>query len=174
MHNDLESLHALGILVRDIHLYNYLGGKLVDLSRAWTMYHICLDRSTALATQRARIEEPSKFEEMIDIWAFREGVEISKPGALVKWHSKQDADLGNDPRNLPILRAECTVSIVQNTIEAVGSLTSALLSHRPVLACRSNFGDHIEDDRSCDLQYFRKMEAEKMEKREKKRASAQA
>lgn len=98
MHNDLESLHALGILVRDIHLYNYLGGKLVDLSRAWTMYHICLDRSTALATQRARIEEPSKFEEMIDIWAFREGVEISKPGALVKWHSKQDADLGNDPR----------------------------------------------------------------------------
>lgn len=36
---DLEDLHRLGILVRDINIPNYLGGKLVDFSRAWTTPH---------------------------------------------------------------------------------------------------------------------------------------
>lgn len=98
MYTDLETLHALGILVRDIHLGNYLGGKLVDFSRAWTMYHICLDRSTPGSLHRARLEEPSKFEEMIDTWAFIEGKEIEKPAGLLKWHSEEDDDLGVDPR----------------------------------------------------------------------------
>ncbi|KAK4033642.1 kinetochore Sim4 complex subunit FTA2-domain-containing protein [Parachaetomium inaequale] len=39
----LKHLHSLGILVRDIHNGNYLRGKLVDFSRAWTMYHPCLE-----------------------------------------------------------------------------------------------------------------------------------
>lgn len=41
---DLKDIHALGIMVGDIHLGNYLGGKLVDFSLAWTMYHPGLDR----------------------------------------------------------------------------------------------------------------------------------
>lgn len=98
MYTDLESLHALGILVRDIHPGNYLGGKLVDFSQAWTMYHLCLDRSTPLAIRRARLEEPSKFEDMVDAWACCEGEKIRLPAALVRWHSKQDDDLGVDPR----------------------------------------------------------------------------
>ncbi|KAH8756245.1 kinetochore Sim4 complex subunit FTA2-domain-containing protein [Diaporthe sp. PMI_573] len=98
MYTDLETLHALGILVRDIHPGNYLGGKLVDFSRAWTMYHICLDRSTPGGLHRARLEEPSKFEEMIDMWAFIEGKEIEKPAGLLRWHSREDDDLGVDPR----------------------------------------------------------------------------
>ncbi|KAH6626065.1 kinetochore Sim4 complex subunit FTA2-domain-containing protein [Chaetomium sp. MPI-SDFR-AT-0129] len=36
---DLKSLHSLGIFVGDTHGGNYLGGKLVDFSRSWTMYH---------------------------------------------------------------------------------------------------------------------------------------
>lgn len=44
MWRDLEDLHALGILVRDIHMGNYIGGRLVDLSWAWTMYHPGLDQ----------------------------------------------------------------------------------------------------------------------------------
>jgi hypothetical protein len=36
MWEDLENLHELGILVRDIQAGNYMGGKLVDLSRSWT------------------------------------------------------------------------------------------------------------------------------------------
>ena len=40
---DLQALHSLGIFVMDTHLGNYMGGKLVDFSRAWTMYHPALD-----------------------------------------------------------------------------------------------------------------------------------
>lgn len=98
MYTDLEELHTLGILVRDIHLGNYIGGKLIDFSRAWTMYHICLDRSTRGGLRQARIEEPSQFEEMVDIWAFTERKQIEKPVGLLRWHSKEDGDLGVDPR----------------------------------------------------------------------------
>lgn len=42
MWRDLEDLHTFGILVRDIQFGNYIGGRLVDLSRAWTMYHLGL------------------------------------------------------------------------------------------------------------------------------------
>lgn len=38
----LEELHKLGVIVRDVHSGNYLGGKLIDFSRAFTMYHPCL------------------------------------------------------------------------------------------------------------------------------------
>ena len=40
---DLQALHSLGIFVMDTHLGNYMGGKLVDFSRAWTTYHPALD-----------------------------------------------------------------------------------------------------------------------------------
>ena len=40
---DLQALHSLGIFVMDTHLGNYMGGKLVDFSRAWTMYHPALE-----------------------------------------------------------------------------------------------------------------------------------
>lgn len=36
---DLEDLHRLGILVRDINVFNYMGGKLIDFGRAWTTPH---------------------------------------------------------------------------------------------------------------------------------------
>ncbi|KAG7291082.1 hypothetical protein NEMBOFW57_001092 [Staphylotrichum longicolle] len=36
---DLEDLHGLGILVRDINVFNYMGGKLIDFGRAWTTPH---------------------------------------------------------------------------------------------------------------------------------------
>ncbi|KAH6623928.1 kinetochore Sim4 complex subunit FTA2-domain-containing protein [Chaetomium tenue] len=39
MWSDLEALHAVGILVHDVHAYNYIGGKLIDFSRAWTTPH---------------------------------------------------------------------------------------------------------------------------------------
>jgi hypothetical protein len=39
MWKDLEDLHKLGILVRDIGVGNYMGGKLIDFSRAWVMPH---------------------------------------------------------------------------------------------------------------------------------------
>ncbi len=41
---DLQALHSLGIFANDTHHGNYMGGKLVDFSRAWTMYHPALDQ----------------------------------------------------------------------------------------------------------------------------------
>ncbi|KAK4033492.1 hypothetical protein C8A01DRAFT_40060 [Parachaetomium inaequale] len=43
MWRDLEDLHKLGILVRDIEIVNYLGGKLIDFSRSWTTPHPSLE-----------------------------------------------------------------------------------------------------------------------------------
>lgn len=112
MYADLEDLHALGILVRDIHEGNYLGGKLVDFSQAWTMYHPCLDRSTARGVYVRRESEPHKFEQMVDEWAAAEQVEIEKPAGLLKWHSGHESDFGIDPRAYPWqeeCRPECMV-----------------------------------------------------------------
>jgi hypothetical protein len=68
MWEDLKTLHTLGIVVRDIHMGNYLGGKLVDFSRAWTMYHPCLDGRYVygrglISLQRKDI---SRLEDMVD------------------------------------------------------------------------------------------------------------
>ncbi|KAK4243471.1 kinetochore Sim4 complex subunit FTA2-domain-containing protein [Corynascus novoguineensis] len=40
---DLEDLHRLGILVRDINPGNYIGGKLIDFSQSWTVPSPCFD-----------------------------------------------------------------------------------------------------------------------------------
>ena len=61
IYNDLEELHKLGILVRDLHPGNYLGGKLIDFSMAWTMYHICIDRVHPAQVKRVRLAESEKF-----------------------------------------------------------------------------------------------------------------
>ncbi|KAK4159408.1 kinetochore Sim4 complex subunit FTA2-domain-containing protein [Cladorrhinum sp. PSN259] len=39
MWEDLEALHGLGIVVRDINYFNYLEGKLIDFSRSRTAWH---------------------------------------------------------------------------------------------------------------------------------------
>lgn len=98
MYADLEELHKLGILVRDIHQGNYLGGKLVDFSMAWAMYHICIDRANVHGVRKHRMVEPYKFERMMDDWAHWSEVVIEKPEALLRWHSKKDEDFGFDPR----------------------------------------------------------------------------
>ncbi len=49
MWRDLQDLHRLGILVRDVRVGNYLGGKLIDFSRAWTAPHprfVFMDKKT--------------------------------------------------------------------------------------------------------------------------------
>lgn len=90
MYADLEKLHKLGILVRDIHQGNYLNGKLVDFSRAWTMYHPCLDRVTPLKIHNLRLDDPEKLENMIYQWAFNEEQNIEEfiPPALIEWHGR--------------------------------------------------------------------------------------
>ena len=39
MYEDLKTLHSLGMLVGDVHMGNYMNEKLINFSRAFTMYH---------------------------------------------------------------------------------------------------------------------------------------
>ncbi|KAK4147063.1 uncharacterized protein C8A04DRAFT_24854 [Dichotomopilus funicola] len=57
----LKSLHSLGIFVGDTHGGNYLGGKLVDFSRSWTMYH------PAMVQIQHNIREGMMSEELQDL-----------------------------------------------------------------------------------------------------------
>jgi hypothetical protein len=70
---DLEDLHSLGILVRDIGVGNYLGGKLIDFSRSWTMPHPCLEYIHPDTLCDVRQEEP-----------------LSLDGAIVDWGIEND------------------------------------------------------------------------------------
>ncbi|KAK4198120.1 kinetochore Sim4 complex subunit FTA2-domain-containing protein [Triangularia verruculosa] len=65
--SEVEELHKLGILVRDLHVRNYMNGKLVDFSRAWTMYHPCLDINPD-SLDWLRVEDPQELLEAISSW----------------------------------------------------------------------------------------------------------
>ncbi|KAK3896735.1 hypothetical protein C8A05DRAFT_39719 [Staphylotrichum tortipilum] len=60
---DLQALHSLGIFVRDTHAGNYMGAKLVDFSRAWTMYHPAMDQIAARTAQELLLGEVQKLIE---------------------------------------------------------------------------------------------------------------
>ncbi|KAK4683384.1 hypothetical protein QC764_0028890 [Podospora pseudoanserina] len=67
--DDLKEFRKLGILVRDITIHNYIGGKLIDFSRAWTVYHPLFDWTTdSHVTDHLEMEA----QELIDLlytWA---------------------------------------------------------------------------------------------------------
>lgn len=91
MYIDLKAFHELGILIRDLHPDNYLGGKLIDLSRAWTMYHPCLDRSASVVLKRLRAEECEQITETLGEFSS----EI--PEGSQDWFSGREEDLGFNP-----------------------------------------------------------------------------
>ncbi|KAH6851107.1 kinetochore Sim4 complex subunit FTA2-domain-containing protein [Chaetomium sp. MPI-CAGE-AT-0009] len=64
---DLKSLHSLGIFVRDTHGGNWLGGKLVDFSRSWTMYHPALVQIHDRTLQDLILEE---LQDLLDHYYF--------------------------------------------------------------------------------------------------------
>lgn len=85
MYEDIETFHSLGILIRDIHPGNYLGGKIIDFGRSWTMYHPCLDRIEGEDICQLRQEEPQGFEDMIIAWANVHETKIPIPKGLKQW-----------------------------------------------------------------------------------------
>ncbi|KAJ0114868.1 hypothetical protein J7T55_004610 [Diaporthe amygdali] len=85
MYDDIETLHSLSILIRDMHPGNYLGGKLIDFSRSWTMYHPGLDRISWHDICQLRREEPRDFEKMIVAWAYVHDTRIPIPKAIKEW-----------------------------------------------------------------------------------------
>ncbi|KAK2598481.1 hypothetical protein N8I77_011894 [Diaporthe amygdali] len=101
MWEDLDTLHSLGILVRDIHHANYLKGKLVDFSRAWTMYHPNLDLIPPVDYHDLRKTEVLDLEWLLyDFWRIEsesvpENFEL--PRGLLACTGWSD-DCGYDPR----------------------------------------------------------------------------
>ncbi|KAG8165983.1 hypothetical protein KVR01_004535 [Diaporthe batatas] len=85
MYEDMETLHSLGILIRDINPKNYLGGKLIDFSRSWTMYHPCLDRTSWKGLCKLRIAEVRSFVDMVFNWAVHHETKITVPEKLLEW-----------------------------------------------------------------------------------------
>lgn len=87
IYDDMEILHSLGIIIRDIHPGNYLGGKIIDVSRSWTMYHPYLDRISWANIYQLRQEEPQGFENMIVAWATCNvhDTKIPIPKGLKQW-----------------------------------------------------------------------------------------
>lgn len=86
IYEDIETLHSLGILIRDIHPANYLGGKLIDFSRSWTMYHPCLDRTSWEELCELRIAEVKSYLDMIVAWANYHETTITLPERLEEWN----------------------------------------------------------------------------------------
>ncbi|KAK4147539.1 kinetochore Sim4 complex subunit FTA2-domain-containing protein [Dichotomopilus funicola] len=60
---DLQALHSLGIFVGDTYGGNYLGGKLVDFSRVWTMYHPALIQTYGNRWEEWILEELQKLQD---------------------------------------------------------------------------------------------------------------
>lgn len=98
---DLEGLHKLGILVRDLHVGNYMGGKLIDFSRSWTMYHPSLDRIRLRDVQEMLQQEASELEDLLFVWLNRhrtEGVQPEVPQSLQDCALGENGNYGTDPR----------------------------------------------------------------------------
>lgn len=62
---DLEYLHRLGILVRDINPGNYIGGKLIDFSQSWTVPRPCFDSIHPQWLLQQRRADPLRLHESI-------------------------------------------------------------------------------------------------------------
>jgi hypothetical protein len=96
----LEELHRLGIVVRDVHGGNYMDGKLIDFSRAWTMYHPCLDRIDLDTLQEILLEDTIGLQDLLSVWLNRhrhpEKVEI--PQSLCDCAAGKGGNYGTDPR----------------------------------------------------------------------------
>jgi hypothetical protein len=69
----LEALHEVGILVRDIHAFNYLGGRLIDFSRAWTTPHPGYTALDLDGVRDERREDPSSLYQAVIFWSQEEG-----------------------------------------------------------------------------------------------------
>ncbi|KAK3295066.1 kinetochore Sim4 complex subunit FTA2-domain-containing protein [Chaetomium fimeti] len=101
--SDLENLHKLGILVRDIKIMNYLGGKLVDFSRAWTMPNPSFDRIHPSHLRAQRQRDAHTLQECIIDWGLEcrwnwDEVDSWKElGACACGQSENDG-YGADPR----------------------------------------------------------------------------
>lgn len=114
MWEDLEGLHRLGILVRDIGIFDYIGGKLIDFSRSWTMPHPSLKFIHLYHIHQERRRDPSRLYGVMVDYAFGEqwddfDWEVDIPEGLRKCQLEGAGPgdgYGIDPRNYDWARWE--------------------------------------------------------------------
>jgi hypothetical protein len=122
MCNDLEELHKLGILVRDIKIDNYLGGKLVDFSRAWAMPNPSYDHIHPLHLQEQRQRNPHMLQECIVDWGLENRWDWDKVDfpreldAFACGESEKDG-YGTDPRRYDWRKWEDDLEAVDAFVE---------------------------------------------------------
>lgn len=115
---DLDNLHSLGIFVRDTHGGNYLGGKLVDFSRSWTMYHPALVHIGENTLQLLMLEE---LQQLLDYYyelANSLSDEIDVPEDLESYCSGQIAKYKNLPRAYNWLKWDKNAAAVKAHVES--------------------------------------------------------
>ena len=114
---DLQDLHRLGIMVRDIKIGNYLGGKLVDFSRAWTVPHPILEHIYTNLLDEEMQREPDSLMACIGDWGIGNAWDfelVKIPEELTACMcGKSDNDrIGNDPRRYDWRRWEADIQAV--------------------------------------------------------------
>ncbi len=116
---DLEDLHALGIRVGDITVFNYVGGKLVDLGHAWTMPHPCFDAMADFQFAEAMQSDPLELDCALVDWGMAKQWTSEqfalRPEELKKCASgKGEGDpYGTDPLQYDWMKWEDDVAAVQ-------------------------------------------------------------
>ena len=113
----LQALHSLGIFVGDTHGGNYLGGKLADFSRSWTMYHPAMVQIYDSALQELMLNE---LQHLLDYcYVLRNSLSkmITIPQDLEAFCSGHIAKYKNLPRAYNWLRWEKNADAVEADVE---------------------------------------------------------
>ena len=103
MWNDLEDMRELGIFVRDINIFNYIGGKLIDLSRSRAAPHPSFEYIYPHDMKSERKRDPHNLRCAILDWGIEHGWDwdqVTIPDELTKCASGQSQNdrYGTDPR----------------------------------------------------------------------------
>ncbi|KAH6842735.1 kinetochore Sim4 complex subunit FTA2-domain-containing protein [Chaetomium sp. MPI-CAGE-AT-0009] len=123
MWSDLQDFHKLGILVRDITVFNYMGGKLIDLSRSWAWPHPGLIYSEEAEIARERRSDPHYLRTIIIEFGYGERWDwdtVEIPDELTKCDLGREIDKYDfDPRQYDWLKweenpAEAATFIAEN------------------------------------------------------------
>ncbi|KAG7291192.1 hypothetical protein NEMBOFW57_001204 [Staphylotrichum longicolle] len=119
MWDDLEGLHRLGILVRDIKVGNYLGGKLIDFSRAWTVPHPVLEHIYTPLLEEERQRDPDALVGCIADWGIENAwdfnvVKIPEELTACMCGKSENDRFGTDPRRYDWRRWEVDIEAVDH------------------------------------------------------------
>lgn len=120
---DLKALHELGILVRDINVFNYLGGKIIDFSRSWSTPHPDYAAIDRYDLRQEKLGDPHGLNKAVVEWGIGnhwDWDQVMVPDELVKCASgrgPKSNKYGPDPRRYNWLKWEKDPLVASEFIE---------------------------------------------------------